>query len=154
TRVGFDGAVSSTGDASLPPRSRSIPATATPLVKPTANEALPIGCLAIPRAVETAPCPSEPRLPTVLRTVIVDPLLEYGHRTSARSPLWQTVVDAQRTVSGRGGLLGCHPEPDDSLDDHGAVVTHATDPHRQIRIAAGPLLRVGLGDAGDVAGRL
>jgi ABC-type amino acid transport system permease subunit len=43
------------------------------------------------------------------------------------------------------------PEPDDALDDRRAVVAHTADPDRHVRVLAGPLLRVGLGDAGDVA---
>src|SRR4051794_15654601 len=47
-----------------------------------------------------------------------------------------------------------HPEPDHALDHDRAVVADAADPDREVGVVRGPLSRVGLGDAGDVAGGL
>ena len=52
-------------------------------------------------------------------------------------------------LSQRGGPLG-HVQPDDALDDDGAVASYAAHPDAHVGVVAGPLLGVGLGDAGDV----
>ena len=83
---------------------------------------------------------------------------------AAAVPRGGTQPPRSRSAADRGGrlaglssalrrLLG-HPEPDHALDDDGAVLADAAHPHRHVGVVPGPLLGVGLGDAGDVAGGL
>ena len=69
----------------------------------------------------------------------------------------KTVLVMDGTNTGASDLargLVRHPEPDDALDDDGAVVAQPAHPDGYVGVVARPLLGVGLGDAGDVADRL
>ena len=81
--------------------------------------------------------------------------------SSARRRCWRCRWSARATRARRPWLrvesrlaLGRHPEPDLALDDDRAVVAHTFDPDGQVAVGGVPLHLVGLGDTGDVTGRL
>src|SRR4051794_35453978 len=82
--------------------------------------------------------------PTV--TVVMGPSSSWSSCSGYNEP-------ACRKLPRRSGPVR-HPEPDLALDHDGARTVHPADAHGYVGVLTRPLRPVGLGDAGDVAGRL